>query len=296
MMKFILFCILLSFPLIVHAQMGAKKKDTKKTEQKKEPWNRTPLLLKDIRPISVPTRSMDRECLARLKAAKIPYQLYDNVAHVRTPIRPLTDRLGGVVYRRAWNNPDAPWIFECKTVENLILAGPHLRKAGVASMYWTSAWRVSMVKGKNRLSRHAYGEALDVTAIDGGFGYAALVNHWEKCGRGGCKTPRGRALRGVVSALRGTGLFNTVLGPDHDRYHRDHFHIDSPARDKKLPVKVDLKIFEKEAKEGKIKTSKSADAPKKPPEKPAPGDPPRHHVIENPQRPWEPPRSRPPHY
>lgn len=244
----------------------------------KEPWNKTPTLIKDIRKIAVPTKTMDRDCLARLKAAGVPYQLFDNVAHVNTPIKPLTNKLGGVVYRRAWNNPDAPWIMECKTVENLVLAGPKLQKWGIASMYWNSAWRVSYVKGKNVLSRHSYGEALDITAIDGSFGYATLVGHW----RGPAN--KSRALRGVTAALRDSGIFNTVLTPDHDAYHRDHFHIDSPSRGHKLAVKYDLKSLEAPDK-----------APATPDMKPA--DARRDHELQGPPpRAWEPPRSRPRHY
>lgn len=282
MTRFILLLWLFTWPGSAGAQGSPMRPTGAKTPAKaKEPWNKTPMLIKDIRKISVPTKAMDRECLARLKAAGVPYQLFDNVAHVRTPVKPGTNKLGGVTYRRAWNNPDAPWILECKTVENLILAGPKLQKWGIASMYWNSAWRVSYVKGKNQLSRHAYGEALDVTAIDGSFGYATLVNHWNDRG------PKARALQGVTAALRDSGLFNSVLTPAHDAYHRDHFHIDSPSRSHQLAVKYDLKSLE---------------APEKPT---TPGTPPgakpadtrRDHELQGPPpRPWEPPRSRPRHY
>lgn len=287
MTRFILLLLLFAWPGTVGAQGSPMRPTGAKTPAKtpakaKEPWNKTPMLLKDIRKITVPTKVMDRDCLARLKAAGLPYQLFDNVAHVRTPVKPLTYKLGGVTYRRAWNNPDAPWILECKTVENLILAGPKLQKWGIASMYWNSAWRVSFVKGKDQLSRHAYGEALDVTAIDGSFGYATLVNHWNG------PANKSRALRGVTAALRDSGLFNSVLTPAHDAYHRDHFHIDSPSRTHQLAVKYDLKSLE---------------APEKPTPTPGtplgakPPDARRDHELKGPPpRPWEPPRSRPRHY
>ncbi|PKN46942.1 MAG: hypothetical protein CVU59_04485 [Deltaproteobacteria bacterium HGW-Deltaproteobacteria-17] len=273
--------LILSFSLSAGAQMAPTRGKTpaKPKAKPKEPWNKTPMLIKDIKRITVPTKGMDRECLARLKAAGIPYQLFDNVAHVTTPIKPLTTKLGGVVYRRAWNNPDAPWILECKTVENLILAGPKLQKWGIASMYWNSAWRVSYVEGKNQLSRHSFGEALDVTAIDGSFGYASLVNHWES----GSRSPKARALHGVSAALRDSGLFSSVLTPAYNAAHRDHFHIDSPSRSHKLAVKYDVKSLEAPDK-----------APTTPDMKP---DARRDHELQGPlPRPYEPPRSRPRHY
>ena len=282
-MRLLPFLFILWFPLGAVAQMSPPRTKTAKpkTAKPKEPWNKTPMLIKDIRRISVPTKTMDRECLARLKAAGVPYQLFDNVAHVTTPVKPLTNKLGGVVYRRAWNNPDAPWILECKTVENLVLAGPKLQKWGIASMYWNSAWRVSYVDGKNTLSRHSYGEAIDVTAIDGSFGYAALVNHWGNPG----SSPKARALHGVSAALRDSGLFNSVLTPAYNAAHRDHFHIDSPSRSQKLAVKYDVKSLEVPDK-----------TPVGPDTKPGP-DARRDHELQGPlPRPWEAPRSRPRHY
>ncbi len=264
---------------------GPPKKNAKSAKTEKEPWNKTPQLIKDIKRISVPTAAMDKECLARLKAAGVPYQLYDNVPHVRTPIKPLTDKLGGITYRRAWNNPDAPWILECKTVENLVLAGPKLQKYGVASMYWNSAWRVSYVRGKHQLSRHAYGEALDVTAIDGTFGYASLVGHWNS------KSAKGAALRGVMAALRDSGLFKTVLSPDFDAYHRDHFHIDSPSRSVALKVKYDVKSLEVPASSTELPKTEVR------PKDAQPAAPDRNHELSSPPPwPWEPPRSRPRHW
>lgn len=266
----------------VHPVSGTQKSN--KTKTKHEPWNKTPQLIKDIRRISIPTDTMDKACLARLKAAKFPYQLYDNVPYVRTPIKPLTETLGGVVYRRAWNNPDAPWILDCKTVENLILAGPKLQKYGIASMYWNSAWRVSYVKGKQQLSRHAYGEALDVTAIDGTFGYASLVGHWRT------RNVKSAALRNVVAALQGTGLFKTVLTPDFDAYHRDHFHIDSPSQKAALAVKYDVKSLT-----NPVPANKTMVTPSTPNTKSS--APSRNHELsEPPAWPWEPPRSRPKHW
>jgi len=277
-MRLLPFLLILLFPLAVGAQKPPARAKT--PVKAKEPWNKTPQLIKDIKRITVPTKTMDRECLARLKAAGVPYQLFDNVAHVTTPIKPLTTKFGGVVYRRAWNNPDAPWILECKTVENLILAGPKLQKWGIASMYWNSAWRVSVVAGKSQLSRHAYGEALDVTAIDGSFGYASLVNHWESGGR----SPKARALHGVEAALRDSGLFTSVLTPAYNAAHRDHFHIDSPSRSHQLAVKYDVKSLEVPD-----KVTPGPDA--------KPQETRRDHELQGPlPRPWEPPRSRPRHY
>ncbi|MEO1494425.1 MAG: extensin family protein [Pseudomonadota bacterium] len=73
-----------------------------------------------------------------------------------------------------------------------------------------------------RLSEHSFGRAIDV----GGFVLAngrkiTLSDNWNK------GTP-GRFLRTVWK--RACGPFKTVLGPESDRFHRNHFHLDIAQR------------------------------------------------------------------
>jgi hypothetical protein len=69
-----------------------------------------------------------------------------------------------------------------------------------------------------RLSEHATGNAVDVAGIqlENG-GEITVLDDWGQ-GR------EGRILRQLHEAACGT--FGTVLGPESDSYHRDHFHFD----------------------------------------------------------------------
>lgn len=70
-----------------------------------------------------------------------------------------------------------------------------------------------------RISEHGRGRAIDIAAIrlaDGS--ELSVLRDW---GRG----ERGRILRALHRAA--CGPFGTVLGPESDRYHRDHFHFDT---------------------------------------------------------------------
>ncbi|WP_377508422.1 extensin family protein [Octadecabacter sp. R77987] len=70
-----------------------------------------------------------------------------------------------------------------------------------------------------RLSEHAFGRAIDISAIklrDGS--EISVLRDW---GSGA----RGRALREMHRAA--CGPFGTVLGPDANADHRDHFHFDT---------------------------------------------------------------------
>lgn len=66
-----------------------------------------------------------------------------------------------------------------------------------------------------RLSEHAYGRAVDIMGFrlqDGT--NLSVLNNWSN---------------NILKAMhRGAcGIFGTVLGPDANRYHRDHFHFDT---------------------------------------------------------------------
>ena len=70
-----------------------------------------------------------------------------------------------------------------------------------------------------RMSEHGLGRAIDVAGIrlaDGG--EISVARDWG----GGTE---GRMLRAMWRAA--CGPFGTVLGPEADRYHRDHFHFDT---------------------------------------------------------------------
>lgn len=61
------------------------------------------------------------------------------------------------------------------------------------------------IAGSMFWSQHSYGNAIDVTAIDG----IPISKRWRKAYRYGCKH------------------FTTVMTPDHDEAHQDHLHIDN---------------------------------------------------------------------
>ncbi len=70
-----------------------------------------------------------------------------------------------------------------------------------------------------KISEHGKGRAVDVSGFKMGDGSTVTVlNGWNAKGDG-------RRLRKVHKAA--CGPFGTVLGPDADRYHKDHFHFDT---------------------------------------------------------------------
>ena len=69
-----------------------------------------------------------------------------------------------------------------------------------------------------RLSEHSFGHAIDISGV-------LLADGSEVTVLRGWNSADGQRLRELWR--RACGPFGTVLGPESDRYHRDHFHLDT---------------------------------------------------------------------
>ena len=70
-----------------------------------------------------------------------------------------------------------------------------------------------------RISEHGKGHAIDISAINLNNGASVTVlRDWNK-------RAEGRLLKQLQRAA--CGPFGTVLGPNADRFHQDHFHLDT---------------------------------------------------------------------
>lgn len=92
---------------------------------------------------------------------------------------------------------------------------------GISSLrvvsHYSCRFRNSASSG--RLSEHSFGHAIDIAGIGLQNGdEITLLTDW---GSGA----KGRALRQMWRAA--CGPFGTVLGPESNRFHRDHFHFDT---------------------------------------------------------------------
>ena len=94
--------------------------------------------------------------------------------------------------------------------------GRGLRRMTVAAHY---ACRTRNSRPGARLSEHAKGNAIDISAFS--FSDGSRVSVLE--GWNGPRRDR-RMLRQMHRSA--CGPFGTVLGPESDRFHRDHFHFD----------------------------------------------------------------------
>lgn len=96
------------------------------------------------------------------------------------------------------------------------------RRLTRVEIYGSYTCRTRNHKPGGKLSEHAKGHAVDVAGVTLGDGQKITVlKDWGK-GRSG------QFLRRIWK--QACGPFKTVIGPDGDRYHRDHFHFDTALR------------------------------------------------------------------
>jgi hypothetical protein len=103
---------------------------------------------------------------------------------------------------------------------------------GVDTLYHYGTYNCRVISGTDSLSRHGYGDAIDIT----GFGFAdgrlyTLVDDWEHdtddpVGAGG------QWLYDTAHAWHDAAFWNIILTPNYNSAHDDHFHVDlTPGSD-----------------------------------------------------------------
>jgi len=74
-----------------------------------------------------------------------------------------------------------------------------------------------------RMSEHAYANAIDISAFDTAKGDRVILReHWDG------DAPKAKFLKAVHAGA--CEIFGTVLGPEANAAHRDHFHFDMKKR------------------------------------------------------------------
>ena len=121
-----------------------------------------------------------------------------------------------------------PSVMDCTTaealndwVENGVLPEIGRRGGGAASLRVIAGYscRPRNNKPGARISEHGKGRAIDISGVvlqNGDF--LGVLEGWPT-------RREGRILRALFRAA--CGPFGTVLGPDADRFHKNHFHLDT---------------------------------------------------------------------
>ena len=93
----------------------------------------------------------------------------------------------------------------------------------VSSIEHLGSYNCRSIRGSDRPSEHSTGNAIDISAFVLSDGRrVSLFEHWN------ARDGRSAFLQAVRSGA--CGYFNTVLSPDYNEAHANHFHLDQAQR------------------------------------------------------------------
>ncbi len=181
-------------------------------------------------------------CLAALDERHISYAREEPKRGVEIPVR-LTGRVAGVLYRTDFPDGErgsVPWeIFDCRLVLSLDDFGEILRAHSVAEVRIFSVWRPPSKNWPMTqwARRHEGALAIDVRELrkDTGEALNILEQFHGRLGASQCTpdapapnpdSPEARELHAIVCAAADAHLFNSILTPNYNPPHRNHFHLE----------------------------------------------------------------------
>jgi len=157
---------------------------------------------------------------------------------IAAPVR-IEGPIGGVSFPKA--REDAPLYVACELAVRLPQVARVLRDHHVREAVVLSAWR-----RQPRTSFHTFGLALDLTRFTRDDGSVLDVerdfvrDETHRTCDGVDRSPQtdaSAALRSLACDLADRGGLSTVITPEYNEGHRDHFHIDVRPHDARLFVR-----------------------------------------------------------
>lgn len=168
-------------------------------------------------------------CLRALKRLKVEYSEVKRRG-IAIGVR-VRGSIGGVTYQ---GYKKKPLILDCSLVVSLAEMGPHLTAHGIQRATYSSSYQRRRVRGSKRWSKHSFGLAIDVHALMGDeLGKVTVRDDYEQ-GLGDNEnclgqplTQGGAILRDIHCHFEASGKFHSILTPDYDAGHYNHFHIEA---------------------------------------------------------------------
>ncbi|MDH5676498.1 MAG: extensin family protein [Myxococcales bacterium] len=176
----------------------------------------------------------DKQCLQALREAGIrarPWD-YELPTPVPTPVE-LRGRVDGVWFRMT--HGERTMLMSCEMASRLPDLVAILKRHKVRGVDVMSAYRTAP-----RASFHTLGMGLDLLRFFTLDDVLSVLYDFETtperetCSGARPRTRRGRKLLDIACRMAGSGRFSTVLTPNYNEGHRDHFHIDIRPQDPRL--------------------------------------------------------------
>jgi hypothetical protein len=174
-----------------------------------------------------------RACLRQLKRLGIRAHLVSRPLDTPVPAPVVIDApIDGVSF--ASLHLDREVEISCELAVRFKALARILKEHGVLVVGVNSSYR-----NQPKVSFHTFGLALDVAAFRMRARTLTVAKHFEvtpdtqTCAATPA-TPEARALLAIACAIADSGLFSSVLTPNYNEGHRDHFHLDIRPDDPRL--------------------------------------------------------------
>lgn len=178
------------------------------------------------------------ECLRELRERGIAFREEPATRGVSIPVR-LLGPLAGVSYRTDLGDharKNTPWeIYDCRLVLSLADFSEILAKHDVREVRIFSAYRPPPKNGSDQGSkRHQAALAVDVRTLkkESGEELVVLEDFEQNLGAEPCREarepsdPAAKELHAITCETARAHLFNSILTPNFDERHRNHFHLE----------------------------------------------------------------------
>ncbi len=175
----------------------------------------------------------EAECLEALDRAGVPYERLEGVKDVFVPVR-VTGPVSGVTFVTSGD-----LIMECEMAATL----PALAEILVAQQI-TSVGVLSAYRPQSTYSFHSLGLALDFNWLKSEKFKRAMwlkIDYQQTPDEHTCSakltTPMAKTLKAVACDMWESKLYNTVLTPNYNEGHDNHFHVDLRPGDNRFFIR-----------------------------------------------------------
>lgn len=146
------------------------------------------------------------QCLNTLQEKGVKFRLLGDQGSKGCPV------LNAVLVEDFENTtPSSPFILSCPAALSL---ASWLNQEKIKSFSHMGTLNCRKMRGSNFLSEHSFGNAIDISKIDG----ISIIGNW------GTDTEKAGRLQEVAS--NACEHFSNVVTPETNRDHQDHFHLD----------------------------------------------------------------------
>jgi hypothetical protein len=186
-----------------------------------------------VRPGAVWRVRPQEECFDALREAGVPFRpIGDHPTPIPSPVE-LLGPIDGVWFRM--RHEDRPLTVSCEMATRLPALVAVLSSHGVRGVDVMSAYR-----DNPRPSFHTFGMGLDIERLWTDRGWLTLQTDFEEtpadetCAAPAASSRRARTLRRIACQLHRSNVWSSVLTPNYNDGHRDHFHLDVRPDDPRL--------------------------------------------------------------